>query len=251
MVSIKVRDLVFEDIDGIIFDKDGTLEDSSESLRFLATKRSRLIDAQIPGIAEPLLMAYGVNGDWLDPAGLMAVGSRRENEIASAAYIAETGRGWLESLEIAHQAFTEADQYMEDTSPSPLFAGSSQKLQSLAEVGLKLAILSAAPLREVEAFVSRYQLADYIQVQMGVDQGLSKPDPVLYRQACQNLGVIAAKTLMIGDAAVDMKMAKQAGAAGCIGINWKPQKTINLCQADVMITQIDEIQVLQTTDSSE
>ncbi|MEL7037101.1 MAG: HAD family hydrolase [Cyanobacteria bacterium J06592_8] len=251
MVSIKVRDLIFEDIDAIIFDKDGTLEDSEKNLRLLATKLSRLIDSQIPGIGEPLLMAYGVNDDQLDPAGLMAVGSRRENEIASAAYIAETGRGWLESMEIAAQAFEEADQYMEDADPSPLFAGSSQKLKCLAEVGLKLAILSAAPLQEVEAFVERYQLADYIQVQMGVDQGLSKPDPVLYLQACQNLGVIAAKTLMIGDAAVDMEMAKQAGAAGCIGINWKPQKTINLYQADVMITQIDEIQVLQTTDSSE
>jgi len=39
-----------------------------------------------------------VNGVWYpgrypDPTGLLAVGSRRETEIAAAAYIAETGRG--------------------------------------------------------------------------------------------------------------------------------------------------------------
>lgn len=244
MVTIEVGGVTFERIGAVIFDKDGTLEDSENALRNLAQKRCRLIDAQIPGIGEPLLMAFGVDGDRLDPAGLMAVGSRRENEIAAAAYIAETGRGWLESLEIARRAFDEADQYLKDAPASPLFAGSIEVLKFLAEAGLKLAILSAAPQRAVETFVERYQLGDYIHLKMGVDRGLSKPDPALYWQVCKNLDVQPSHTLMVGDAAVDMEMAKQAGAAGCIGISRKPQGTINLYRADVMITQLDEIQVL-------
>ena len=251
MVSIQVQGVTFDNISAVIFDKDGTLENSENFLRNLAQKRSRLIDAQIPGIGDPLLMAFGVDGDRLDPAGLMAVGSRRENEIAAAAYIAETGRGWLESLQIARRAFDEADQYWKDAPPSPLFPGSSEVLKLLAEVGLKLAILSAAPQRVVKAFVEYYQLGDYIQVQMGVDQGLSKPDPVLFYQACKDLDVQPSNTLMVGDAAVDMEMAKRAGAAGCIGISWNPVGAINLYRADVIITQLDEIQVLQTTDDSE
>lgn len=251
MVTIQVQGVIFEKISTVIFDKDGTLENSENFLRNLAQKRSRLIDAQIPGVGEPLLMAFGVEGDQLDPAGLMAVGSRRENEIAAAAYIAETGRGWLESLGIARQAFNEADQYLKDAAPSPLFPGSLEVLKFLSEVGLKLAILSAAPLREVQAFVERYQLGDYIQLQMGVDQGLSKPDPDLYCQACKYLEVEVSTTLMVGDAAVDMEMAKKAGAAGCIGMSWKPETAKNLCQADVIITQLDEIQVLQVADDFE
>ncbi|HEY9633534.1 MAG TPA: HAD family hydrolase, partial [Coleofasciculaceae cyanobacterium] len=94
MVTIRCRDVTFSNIQAVIFDKDGTLEDSQVFLRELGQKRSRIIDAQIPGIGEPLLMAFGINGDTLDPTGLMAVGSRRESEIAAAAYIAETGRGW-------------------------------------------------------------------------------------------------------------------------------------------------------------
>ena len=89
---------VFRNIEAVIFDKDGTLEDSQSYLRELGIKRARLIDAQIPGIGEPLLMAFGMQNNQLDPAGLMAVGSRHENEIAAAAYIAETGRSWFESL---------------------------------------------------------------------------------------------------------------------------------------------------------
>ena len=95
---------VFRNIEAVIFDKDGTLEDSQSYLRELGIKRARLIDAQIPGIGEPLLMAFGMQNNQLDPAGLMAVGSRYENEIAAAAYIAETGRSWFESLAIARSS---------------------------------------------------------------------------------------------------------------------------------------------------
>ena len=43
------KNVQFQDIKAIIFDKDGTLEDSQSFLRELAYKRARLIDSQIPG----------------------------------------------------------------------------------------------------------------------------------------------------------------------------------------------------------
>lgn len=226
-----------------MFDKDGTLEDSEEYLRSLGQKRSRLIDAQIPGIGEPLLMAFGINGDTLDPTGLLAVGSRRETEIAAAAYVAETGRGWLESLAIARRAFEEADQVI-GTAPSPLFVGSLEVLKYLSEAGLKLGILSAASTERVRAFVDRHQLGDYFQLQMGVDRGPSKPDPALFLQACQTLGVEPSATLMVGDSAGDIEMARGAMAAGCIGICWGRAAAAHLQAADVAIAQLDEIQIL-------
>lgn len=244
MVNIRCRDVTFANIQAVIFDKDGTLEDSQVFLRELATKRSRLIDAQIPGVGEPLLMAFGVNGNTLDPTGLMAVGSRPECEIAAAAYVAETGRGWLESLAIAKSAFTESDKYLQETAnTSPLFTGSLEVLKCLSQAGLKLGILSAASTARVEAFVKRHQLELYLQLQQGVDQGPSKPDPVLFLQACQTLGVEPKSTLMVGDSAGDIEMAQRAGAAGCIGICWGTSTT-HLKAADVVINQLDEIQVI-------
>ena len=245
MVTIRCRNVTFPNIQAIIFDKDGTLEDSQSFLRELGYKRSRIIDAQIPGIGEPLLMAFGIQGDILDPTGLMAVGSYRENEIAAAAYIAETGRGWLESLEIAHRAFADADRYLQDAAvSSPLFTGSLEVLKFLSEAGLKLGILSAASTAEVEDFVKRHQLNSYIQLQQGVDDGPSKPDPRLFTQACQTLGIQPAVTLMVGDSAGDIQMGKNAGAAGCIGICWGTAKAAHLEKADVAIAQLDEIIVV-------
>ncbi|MBD2742765.1 HAD family hydrolase [Coleofasciculus sp. FACHB-1120] len=244
MVTIRCREVTFPNIQAVIFDKDGTLEDSESFLRNLGQKRSRIIDAQIPGTGDPLLMAFGINGGTLDPTGLLAVGSHGENEIAAAAYIAETGRGWLESRAIARRAFNEAEQFLKDAAPSPLFVGSLEVLQLLFQAGLKLGILSAASTSRVEAFVKRHQLSSYIQLEMGVDEGPSKPDPALFVQACQRLGVSPSNTLMVGDSAGDIQMARQAGAAGCIGICWGKPEAAHLESADVAIAQLDEIQIL-------
>jgi phosphoglycolate phosphatase len=242
LVTIKCQNTAFSRIEAILFDKNGTLEDSEAYLRTLGQKAARMIDAQIPGIGEPLLMAFGINGDFLDPAGLISVASRRETEIAAAAYIAETGRGWFESLKIARQAIDEADQYVSKT-PSPLFVGSLEVLKSLSVAGLKLGILSAATTEEVRTFVRTHQLSNYLQLEKGVDDGPSKPDPILFLEACQALGVAPGATLMIGDSVGDMQMARDAKAAGCIGITWIGRAD-NVKGADVVINQLDQIQVI-------
>jgi phosphoglycolate phosphatase len=241
MISIDCLHRKFTDIQAIIFDKDGTLEDSGDYLRNLAQKRARLVDAQIPGVGEPLLMAFGVNDNALDPAGLQAVGSRYENEIAAAAYIAETGRSWSAALEIVKGAFTEVDRVMEST-PAAMFPGCAESIASLAGAGIKLGIVSAATTSQVTKFAHYHKLQSYFQVLLGSDLQFAKPDPRLFQFACQELGVNPARTLMIGDSSWDMLMGSQGGAAGCIGISWgragKP-----LTMADVSIEHLSDLKI--------
>ncbi|TAE55535.1 MAG: HAD family hydrolase [Nostocales cyanobacterium] len=245
MATIKCRDITFSHIQAILFDKNGTLEDSETYLRSLGQKAARIIDAQIPGIGEPLLMSFGINGDKLDPAGLMAVASRKETEVAAAAYIAETGRTWFESLQISRQALAEADQYLSN-SPSPLFPGVLDMFRTLSSAGIKLGILSAATTKDVQQFVMSHELRDYLQLEMGVDEGPSKPDAILFFQACQALGVQPGATLMVGDSVGDMQMAKDGKAAGAIGITWN-NNYAHVQGADVIINQLNEIQVIEET----
>ena len=159
MKTIKCGTVYFPHIEAILFDKNGTLEDSEIYLRSLAQKVSTIMDTQIPGVGERLLMAFGVNDNYLDPTGLMSVASRRETEVAAAAYIAETGRGWIESLHIACKILDEADKSFTQTT-APLFAGGLQILQKLSSTGLKLGILSAATTQEVQNFVTTHQLSN-------------------------------------------------------------------------------------------
>ncbi|MEA5573789.1 HAD family hydrolase [Calothrix sp. UHCC 0171] len=242
MVTIQCRNKIFNNIEAILFDKNGTLEDSDSYLRSLAQRGARMIDAQVPGVGEPLLMAFGVNGGSIDPAGLMAVASRWETEVAAAAYIAETGKSWFESRQIARQTLDEADKYVRDI-PSPLFTGCLQLLKNLSAAGLKLGILSAATTSDVQNFVRSHHLSDYIELEMGVDGEVSKPNPKLFLEACKRLGMEPSVTLMVGDSVGDMTMGKNAGAAGCIGITWVG-KVDHVGGADVVINRLDEIEVV-------
>jgi len=244
LVNIRCQDMTFSGIEAIIFDKDGTLADSESFLRNLGQRRSRLIDAKIPGVQEPLLMAFGIEGDRMNPAGLMAIGTRRDNEIASAAYVAETGRDWIESLQLVQAAFAEADRYVPHKADhTPLFADSLDTLQRLAIAGVKLGILSADTSDNVLNFVKRYDLQDYLQLSMGIDDGPGKPDPGLLHQACSALNVSPQATLMVGDSIADVQMAVSAQVAGCIAIVRGRTDLESLKQANVLINQLNEIQI--------
>jgi phosphoglycolate phosphatase len=247
MILIQCGTVCFENIEAVIFDKDGTLANSHTFLRNLAQKRARLIDAQIPGVQDPLLMAFGVESDRLNPAGLMAVGTRLENEIAAAAYVAETGRDWLEALSIVRSAFTEADRVFDRKADStPLYPGVKELMEAIAQANLKVGILSSDTTANVQDFVDKYELNSFIQLAMGTDTGLSKPNPELLRQACAALGVLPDRAIVIGDSAADLEMACAANAAGCIGIMWEPMNPTSLKQANALIQTLAAIQIIET-----
>jgi phosphoglycolate phosphatase len=241
MLNIRCRSLEFREIQAVIFDKDGTLENSANFLYQLAQKRARLIDAQIPGVGEPLLMAYGIQGSKLDPAGLMAVGSRPESLIASSAYVAETGRDWITAKNLVEQAFDEADKTITND-VREMYPGSRELLMALHDTGVKLGILSNAPSSDVQDFVNQHQLGSLLSLQMGADGEITKPDPSLFLTACDRLQVTPSKTLMIGDSAGDIEMAQRAGGMGCIAIAWGAVAP-HLKKASVVIDRLAEIEI--------
>jgi phosphoglycolate phosphatase len=243
-MTIRCLEQTFENIQAIIFDKDGTLANVESYLIHLAQKRSRLVDAQVPGVQEPLLMAFGIERNQINPMGLQAVGSRHENQIAAAAYIAETGRTWAEALQIAATAFQEADTYLQPKAPqTPLFADLHPWLTRFAQQGIKLGILSADITPHVQDFIAEYELTQIMQASLGSTDNLGKPDPAFYQQLCQALAVEPAQTLMIGDSTLDMVMAKSAGAAGGIGVTWGWQHPVAIEQADCLVGHPEVVRV--------
>lgn len=244
LVTIRCQKVAFPNIQAVLFDKDGTLANSEVFLRNLAQCRSRLIDAQVPGVQEPLLMAFGVAGDRLNPAGLMAVGSRLENEIAAAAYVAETGCNWTDALQIARSAFDEADRNLFKAAQTPIILGSRELLQTLSQMNIKVGILSSDSNANVCSFVEHYHLQSWISSYVGVDGYPNKSAPALMQKILTDLSVSATETLMIGDATIDMQIAHDNRLAGCIGFAGGWNTEIQLEQADVVITAFEEIEVL-------
>ena len=246
VTTLHCQDRIFTNIQAILFDKDGTLAQVEGYLSQLAQKRARLVDAQVPGVQEPLLMAFGIERDRINPMGLQAVGSRQENLIAAAAYVAETGRTWAEARQIATQSFQEADAYLPDkVTQTPLFAGLQSWLTTLSQGGLTLGILSADTTANIEQFVGTYDLKSLIQHSLGSSESLGKPDPMFYQVLCQQLAVLPEQTIMIGDSTLDMTMARSAGAGGGIGVTWGWQTPVAIAQADCLINSPEQLTILE------
>ena len=234
----------FDAIAAVIFDKDGTLAAVGSFLRRLAQQRSRLVDAQVPGVEAPLLLAFGVEGDRLNPAGLMAVGTRQENEIAAAAYLAETGLDWLGAREQARSAFREADSgFSRKADHTPPLAGIPDLLQRLTTAGIVLGIASSDTTDNVVDFLERYELTAQFAAVMGADCGYEKPDPAWVLALCDRLGVPPRATVVIGDSAADLAMARAAGV-GAIGATWGWSDPPRLTGADAIATTPSDLQVI-------
>jgi phosphoglycolate phosphatase len=246
VATIRCGDQVFENIQAIVFDKDGTLADAESYLKSLGQKRARLVDAKIPGVQEPLLLAFGLESSGVSPMGMLAVGSRRENELAAAAYVAETGRDWAEALEIAAAAFQDAESYLNPKAVhTPLLPNLGDCLSYLQQSGLKLGILSADTTVNIKAFVETYGLSSMIAAYRGDDgEGPGKPDPSFYEHICRQLNVFPEQTVMVGDSTLDMKMARAAGSAGCVGVTWGWKMPAAIAQATCILHKPEELRVL-------
>lgn len=246
MVTIRCRDRIFTQIEAILFDKDGTLADSRDFLRNLAVKRARLIDAQIPGVQEPLLMAFGIEGNRLNPAGLTAIGTRYENTIAAAAYVAETGRDWTEAVALVNSVFQDADSYLNRKADhTPPFPGIVDLINRLSATSLSLGVISADSPMHVNDFLQRYDLDSSMAVSLGTMPGeISKPDPAFMLLACEQLGILPNNVLIVGDSQLDMLMGRHAHAAGCIAVSWGWTTISQWGEADVVIDSPEQLEIM-------
>lgn len=238
---------IFHSVEAILFDKDGTLADSQNFLWQLGLKRADQVEKIVPGLKPLILQSFGSTDTSCNPAGLLAVGTRQENEIAIASLIAQTGQDWITAKAIAAQAFLEADQLLPRKADlTPLFPGIFDLVRSLNAQGFRLGILSSDSSENVKDFTNRYEINPYFHVQIGAQAGMVKPDPCLLHLACTELGTSPQTTLVIGDSQADLELAQTGGAIAAIGVTWGGISEAQLAHADAIAHQVADIQALET-----
>jgi phosphoglycolate phosphatase len=221
MVTLRIHGIDIEQMAAVIWDKDGTLADSHPYLQQLAVQRATLLEAVVPGTGDRLLAALGCLDGQYDPVGLMAVGTRYDNEIAAASLVAATGRSWVESVAIAQQIFTESDRTLPPKAPlTPPYPGIRALLQEFHIAGIRQAILSGDTTPNIQEFVTYHGLGEWIDWCAGSERPPIKPDPAMLWQACQSLAVPPERCLVIGDSDLDSQLAQAGNAHGFVGVTW-------------------------------
>ncbi|MEM9266089.1 MAG: HAD family hydrolase [Cyanobacteria bacterium P01_F01_bin.13] len=225
MGIISCNGQTFRDVQAVFIDKDGTLADVANYLSQLGYAQAQLMEDQVPGSYDIILQTLGFNDEGLTASGLLAVGSRHETVIGTAAAAAMVGCPWIQATELAANTLKAADQkFLPKAKYTPLLPGALDFLKRLKQTRLKIIMVSADAQNNLENFVACYGLTPYFDYLQGVSsQQPSKVDPGFLQTACHEIGILPHQGVVIGDAASDLRMAVAArGFIGFLG-GWCPQ----------------------------
>ena len=101
-----------------------------------------------------------------------------------------------------------------------VYEGVGEMLRTLAESGVRLAVLSNKPHFATCATIERF-FPDTFDVVLGGREGVPlKPNPTALIDAIASLGASPAQCAYIGDSDVDMLTARNAGVALSVGASW-------------------------------
>lgn len=110
------------------------------------------------------------------------------------------------------------EYYLRNTGhPVPLFPGAEATLRGLADRRYHLAVATGKGRRGLDRDIASHNLGALFSATRCADDAPSKPHPQMLVDIMGELAVAGAQTLMIGDTAYDMEMARNAGVA-CVAV---------------------------------
>ena len=206
--------------DLLVFDLDGTLVDSQEDLtRAVNATRAWMGLGPLP--AENVSRYVGNGAPVLVQRALPDAGEE----------------DWSRGLKYFLQYYRE---HMLDS--TRLYPGVREALDQLHGAGVPLALLTNKPIRFTREMLQGLELdRHFFQVYGGNSFPDKKPNPVGLDALIAEAGAARERTIMVGDSAVDVQTARNAGAKAC-GVRWGFQpETFVQSPPDFLIDDMREL----------
>jgi phosphoglycolate phosphatase len=208
-------------MDLVIFDLDGTLIDSSVDLaNSVNATRAHL---HLPAIENEIVYSYVGNG-------------------APVLIRKALGPGYPENIvqDALEYFLAYYREHMLDN--TILYSGVREVLDRFRNKGITMAVLTNKPVRFSQAIVDGLGLhAHFRSVYGGNSFEQKKPHPVGIETLMAENGATREQTMMVGDSAVDVQTARNAGVAAC-GVTWGFQpETFAENPPDFLINRPEEL----------
>lgn len=195
----------------VLFDLDGTLADSLESIAYGANKA---LEAKgfSPHPVENYKYYAGDGADMLIKRALKDAGD-------------EAGEFFDETFSLYQDIFKEDCTYKVKA-----FDGIFELLEELKARGIKIGVISNKPhLRSVDVVNTLFG-EDYFDIVVGQKEGVpKKPDPASTLDGARQLGVLPRECIYAGDTDVDMQNGNAAGMF-TVGVLWGFRKREELLE---------------------
>lgn len=211
-------------IKACIFDLDGTLTDTLESLTYSVQKT--LDEMNLSKITREQCQSFVGNGArYLIDKSIRAAGDVNAERIE-------------EGMEIYGRIFDVNCTY--HVTP---YDGVPEMLTALKEQGVKLAVLSNKPHRQTVKVVKEIFGEGLFDCVQGQQEGIKrKPDPEGVYAISDALGVAAEECLYVGDSEVDAETGRNAGATTvCVSWGFRTKEELQEAGAENIIDKAEEL----------
>lgn len=123
-----------------------------------------------------------------------------------------------------------------------IFPGVRETLDRFKEAGMTMAVLTNKPVRISVAIVEELGLAShFIRVYGGNSFEHKKPHPIGIETLIQETGSSPLRTVMIGDSAVDVQTARNAGVISCgVTYGFQPE-TFQQHPPDILVDRLEQL----------
>jgi phosphoglycolate phosphatase len=122
-----------------------------------------------------------------------------------------------------------------------LYPGVKESLERLGAAGKQMAVLTNKPVRMSKAIVEGLGVAGhFFEVYGGNSFDFKKPHPIGVETLMREAGVDRTQTVMVGDSAVDVNTAINAGVRSCgVTYGFQPE-TLNEPKPDVLVDRMEQ-----------
>ena len=194
-------------MDLLIFDLDGTLIDSKQDIvNGVNAARAHL---GLAALDVPTVASYVGNG-----APVLI--RRALGPDASAATVTEALEFFVKFYHANHSVHTR------------LYDGVRESLDAWHAAGKTLAVLTNKPVNISQAIINGFGFdRHFFKIYGGDSFAEKKPNPVGITTLMQEAGIAAERTVMVGDSAVDMQTARNAGVMACgVSYGFQPESLL-------------------------
>jgi len=235
------------DIDGILFDKDGTLIDfgslwidgSREVIRHISREVSTT-----NMIEEKLASSIGFDwnsGNW-DVKGPLAIGTGNDLIAVLAHQLYQLNFAWNDAYALVAKVLLKANEKSDWKGSVKEVPGLSSFLDLCQKHQLKLGVVTSDDHANAVEHLQSLEIDHYFSSIIGGDQvSYGKPFAESGEKACAEMGLNPKRCIVIGDSDGDMILGNNIGAKANIGIIQPSNETSHFHHADHLIHTYESI----------